>query len=1142
MDNKLRDLLDQLDNANNIDERKMILRELKEYKRETGSGSAFYPDRDDPDFNNKLISHAEFAMNRYKLDDKLYGKRSDPDIFELQYHQRFLKKLISPETPYRSIYLYHGVGVGKTCASLQIANNFSGYFKGGQRTLILSRTIENTQIIFRKELFNKDMKKLPKNKYDTYSNCLGNYYLDKIKNWRDLNADELENEFNKLIKQDFEFMGLQKLVSIITGIKEDARSSGDFVKRIKAIFDNRVIIIDEVHNMRKVESIETSSGASKTHNPLTEFKNNVLNNVDNTVLVLLSATPMYDRYDEILNIMDLMLLHDKKPGVSKEFRAGKGIFNDNTGKLTAEFMEKLTYVSSRYISYMRGEDPLTFPIRLDPRFNNDKNIIKQSDYPSRDIISHKDIKDDEHVRYLTLLGSTLTRDQEAVYYSQLKTIISQVNNIEGAEDIDEFIEENEDSRNAGYLVSSIQMSNIIYPPIDSELYDKNGKISSRINIRELCGKGGFENIFTRNISGNSIKIQYKKTVLDKYGPILAYDKIGKISPKMRRILDYIINSQGIVMVYSNYLDGGIIPLAIALEHIGMNRRGSDNFLRNNPQIDNKIVGNYAIISGDPRYNKDKDKYVEDAASPKNKNGDIIKVLLITKSASEGLDLKNIREIHIMEPWYNLNLIEQTIGRGVRRNSHIKLDEKYRNTTIYLHAAMTADKKLESIDYRIYRYAEMKQLRISAIEREIKRNAIDCNLNSEILMYNMDIPKLRQTIVSSQGIQRDNELISDKDWSRMCDYKLCNFECARKYDFDLSKTDKRTYNIKTLGYEIDLMKQYIVKYFRNKLYATWNMLVIDLDIKHQDILRYALDDMIKNKTRFNGNMQYTGELQIGYIIYRSNKYIFQPVNDIPEIIDERMSIAERQLIKRDIATHLDINALEPYSYLSDIKANNINIDINYILETQKTIHNIADWPEYEEYIYDIIVDNMDKDGLNLLYRGLFLNKLSDENYRHILKSLDKIGCIIYENGQIDAIYNHYMRSYVIYNSKNNSIENCSVALNSTYMRRFNAINAKYAGLSPTSPYLRGYIFIKDDIMPVFKMKSDSIGTGTVCVEASRFKNIGEEFISKYDNNILKFVTTKHKKRDLCILYEAVLRRINDTLQRPIFVRPQLWHVK
>ena len=40
----------------------------------------------------------------------------------------WLKKFISPETPYKTIYLYHGVGVGKTCASIQIADNFKNYY------------------------------------------------------------------------------------------------------------------------------------------------------------------------------------------------------------------------------------------------------------------------------------------------------------------------------------------------------------------------------------------------------------------------------------------------------------------------------------------------------------------------------------------------------------------------------------------------------------------------------------------------------------------------------------------------------------------------------------------------------------------------------------------------------------------------------------------------------------------------------------------------------------------------------------------------------------------------------------------------------------------------------------------------------
>lgn len=58
--------------------------------------------------------------------------------------------------------------------------------------------------------------------------------------------------------------------------------------------------------------------------------------------------------------------------------------------------------------------------------------------------------------------------------------------------------------------------------------------------------------------------------------------------------------------------------------------------------------------------------------------------MITKSGTEGLDLKNVRYIHIMEPYWNFSLLQQVIARGVRYKSHISLDEKYRNVQVYMY--------------------------------------------------------------------------------------------------------------------------------------------------------------------------------------------------------------------------------------------------------------------------------------------------------------------------------------------------------------------------------------------------------------------------------------------------------------------------
>ena len=43
---------------------------------------------------------------------------------------------------------------------------------------------------------------------------------------------------------------------------------------------------------------------------------------------------------------------------------------------------------------------------------------------------------------------------------------------------------------------------------------------------------------------------------------------------IKTILDHIINSDGIILIYSGYIDGGLVPMALALEHLGFTRYGA----------------------------------------------------------------------------------------------------------------------------------------------------------------------------------------------------------------------------------------------------------------------------------------------------------------------------------------------------------------------------------------------------------------------------------------------------------------------------------------------------------------------------------------------------------------------------------------
>ena len=123
---------------------------------------------------------------------------------------------------------------------------------------------------------------------------------------------------------------------------------------------------------------------------------------------------------------------------------------------------------------------------------------------------------------------------------------------------------------------------------------------------------------------------------------------------------------------------------LALEQNGYKHYSGNNILNEN--VKNNGF-KYISITGDKDLSKNNDKEIERLTSEENKYGQKIKIIIGSRVTSEGLDLKNIREIHVLEPWYHLKKIEQVIGRGVRYCSHKDLEEHEKNVTIYLYASL-----------------------------------------------------------------------------------------------------------------------------------------------------------------------------------------------------------------------------------------------------------------------------------------------------------------------------------------------------------------------------------------------------------------------------------------------------------------------
>jgi hypothetical protein len=138
---------------------------------------------------------------------------------------------------------------------------------------------------------------------------------------------------------------------------------------------------------------------------------------------------------------------------------------------------------------------------------------------------------------------------------------------------------------------------------------------------------------------------------------------------------------------------------------------------------------------------DTEEYGQRIEDRRNKYGNIIKLLMITASGAEGIDLKNTRFVHIMEPYWHHVRMNQVIGRARRICSHSDLEPEFRNVTVYMYLSKFNDKQLKeeyaslklqddgiSTDQMLYNIMERKRGLSVIFLDTLKEASIDCIVN------------------------------------------------------------------------------------------------------------------------------------------------------------------------------------------------------------------------------------------------------------------------------------------------------------------------------------------------------------------------------------------------------------------------------
>jgi hypothetical protein len=251
--------------------------------------------------------------------------------------------------------------------------------------------------------------------------------------------------------------------------------------------------------------------------------------------------------------------------------------------------------------------------------------------------------------------------------------------------------------------------------------------------------------------------------------VLDKEVLPKYSPKFRRILDNLSNenNRGLHLLYSNFRTmEGIGILKMVLEQNGfaefkLVKRENSWDIVNSGSTD-PAAPRFVLYTGTETaeeremirniYNSNWDLIPPELAeqlrqrNANNYYGEIIKVIMITASGAEGINLENTRFVHIVEPYWHMTRVEQVVGRARRICSHKNLPEELRTVQVFMYLSVFSNEQKtqgkhielmsrdtntknvpETTDEHLLEKAQVKDLLQNQFLNAIKETAIDCSL-------------------------------------------------------------------------------------------------------------------------------------------------------------------------------------------------------------------------------------------------------------------------------------------------------------------------------------------------------------------------------------------------------------------------------
>lgn len=885
-------------------------------------------------------------------------------------------------------FVVEGIISHNTCAAITIAEQFKPMIQKYNTKIYV---LVSGPLI--KEHWKKELLTCTKETY------LKDY--DKTIYMSEVEKQKAQKNAINVVMQYYRFMSYRSFYKKVLGekISEKIKTKDDKIKvtyrktkegeferdiAIDRIYNlnNSVIIVDEAHNL--------------TGNAYGEALSKIIKNSYNLRVILLTATPMKNLADDIIELINFIRPPDSPIERDKIFTSHKNHLMD----LKPGGLEYFKEMTRGYISYLRGMDPLTFAKRVDkgtvPKGLLFTNVIQCKMLPFQRKIYDQVVRIKEDVETI----DTLDRRSEAVANFAFPGL-----------SLDKY-------ELTGYY--GREGLNIVKNQLRTHFDVINKKIATEILNTDEEGDYMYLTEDGRNITGKILKFQNIRHFSIKF-----YKALKKISR-----LVWGKKGTGTVFIYSNLVKVGIELFQETLLQNGYleyNDNPSNYKIKQdticyfcgktyrdhqqqNINLTNDIKKQFNISESSTEYKLKTDdlpehefnpatfisitgKSTEEAAEfiPEdkqrilnnvfnhidNKEGKYIKFVLGSKIMSEAITLKNVSEVHILDVYFNLGKVDQVIGRAIRHCSHYQMitdQNKFPVVNVYKYA-VTLENSLSS-EEELYRKAELKYILIKKIERAMKEVAIDCPLNRHGNIFPEEITKFKNCVEPGKQVKKGQVICP-----QLCDYMNCNFKCDDKVLNKLyfneerntynkipkEKLDYSTFTHELAKSEIESVKTKIKDMYRIRYVYTLPEIVQYIrnsytgekkELFDEFFVFKALDDLIPiTENDFNNfkDTIFDKYNRPGYLIYINKYYIFQPFDQ-----NENVPMYYRTLYDKPLQSQLTLyNYLKNTPKFKNIIEEKLPQKDKILTETLYPVYDFESAMEYydkrEEFKYVGIID-------------------------------------------------------------------------------------------------------------------------------------------------------------------------------------------